>query len=218
MASAPNESELRAALHMGFGPGTMVLTRDGEVPVEWLDSSHELLTRDNGFQPLVGIRRTRATRSQLNALPSLCMRRICAGSIEPGLPRHDVYVSPSQLVLIRSVQAQLDYWSNEVLVEADVIAAETTDPATHDGYVFTQLLMSPHQLIQIEGLWLGSTLAPDAMSEIESVRKSVFGKFGIPKNKACRPVLDHNEALALLTECMTQVTLDGILPEQRDSA
>lgn len=62
-----NTKREKRSVLSGLGPGSYVMTSQGELPVEWLAVGDQLVTRDHGLQPLRHIERTRGTED--NPLP-----------------------------------------------------------------------------------------------------------------------------------------------------
>ena len=101
-----------------FANGTMILTRRGQVAVEYLKVGDEVLTMDNGYQPIRwnGSRQLKA--ANLADHPNLQPIRIKAGALGLGLPESDLIVSPQHRIFIRSIVAQRMFGANEILVPA----------------------------------------------------------------------------------------------------
>lgn len=96
----------------GFLPGTILLTQDGEMPVEFLSPGDRIITRDRGFVPLRHI--TRAPQ---------CVRaiRFAAGSLGDTRPDCDLILPAGQLVLIRDWRAQALFGTAQAMVRADAL-------------------------------------------------------------------------------------------------
>ena len=139
-----------------FGPGTMIITDKGEMPVEWLDTSDLVLTRDNGFQPIVWIGRTKLPAGYFHDYPDEGPVCIPSGTLGPGVPTHDLQLTGAHRVLISSALAELYFFSAEVLTPAkawaDVGVAQRLVPR-HD-YTVTHILCAEHQIIAAQGAWV----------------------------------------------------------------
>lgn len=85
-----------AAPPLGLTEGTIVLTADGEIPVEFLTPGDRIVTRGTGLVPLAGV-----TRS------SGMTRRIlfAAGSLGHTRPESDLILPADQRVLVRDWRA-----------------------------------------------------------------------------------------------------------------
>ena len=80
-----------AALDTGLVQGALILTLDGEIPVEFLSVGDRVITRDSGFAKILHIQRT--TRK---------VRRIAlaAGSLGHTRPERDVQLAGDQMLLV----------------------------------------------------------------------------------------------------------------------
>lgn len=194
-------AEAHASVLAGLAPGTILMTREGETPVEWLESGDEVLTRDRGFVPILWINRTKLNRKELRDFPEYAPVSLLKDRVEPGIPAHDMVVSPRQLILVRSSLAQKDFGSSEVLVPANAIG-DQVDPTElkWDARVsYAQVLLPAHQTFIAEGLWLGSlftgTLGLEATPDCP-----LTVKLEQPRMNACRPVLNEDEGRVLMQE------------------
>ncbi|AHM05639.1 hypothetical protein roselon_03381 [Roseibacterium elongatum DSM 19469] len=96
-----------------FTPGTLILTPQGEIPIEQLRPGDLVMTRDNGIKPVVWIGHKTLNQAQLAASPWLRPVQLQAGHF--GLER-DLVVSPQHGVL---------------LTPRDLAGGETLYRATH---------------------------------------------------------------------------------------
>lgn len=144
----------------GIGPSVMVETSEGPQPAEWLRPGDLLLTRDNGYQPIVWV-----GRSALNDKGALPPARIYAGSLGPRTPEHDLIMSPNHKLLLNAPLVALHFGEDEVLAPASDIAteAELNFEIPHSNYAYCHLLLPNHEIIQSEGVWIES-LFPDAQT------------------------------------------------------
>ncbi len=82
----------------GLGPGTLIDTPDGPLPVEWLEPGYLVSTRDHGDEPTVWMGAT--TFRQADEIAENRLVRITAGAFGDGLPTADLELSPFHKVLI----------------------------------------------------------------------------------------------------------------------
>lgn len=143
-----------------FGPGTMILTAEGEVPVEWLAVGDRVVTRDHGLQPIRWIGRQGVAPSHARREAGIRPVHISPGAIAPGAPSHDLILSGNHRVLLRDAMAELYFGSAEVLVPAKALIDGNAVLPGRDrgGLVYTHLLFERHEIIQAEGLWVESLL------------------------------------------------------------
>ncbi|MCR8825106.1 Hint domain-containing protein [Pseudosulfitobacter koreensis] len=190
-----------AAVLTSFGPGTMLHTTEGEVPIEWLDTGHKLLTLDHGAQPIVQINRIRLLRSDLRRHSELSPVVLPPDTFGPSIPGHHVRISPNSLVLYRSPRAELDFGSSEVLVSGNMLAEPM--PLRRPGdttFVYTQILMQRHELLSIEGMWVGSLFVADLNAMDTEKDDPLVAALGKTAMVAARPILTRTEARALLAQ------------------
>lgn len=104
-AAAPQDS----ALAQGITAGTMVLTLDGELPVQFLAPGDRVITR-SGARVLKDI--------AVSVLQDVPMVRISASALGHDRPEGDVFVTPGQPVLVRDWRAKALYDRSSAMVEA----------------------------------------------------------------------------------------------------
>ncbi len=93
----------------GLCAGTILLTLDGEMPVEFLAPGDRIITRDQGMAVLRELR-----VRDLDLAPV----RIKAGSLGSTRPDKDMTVAPETQVLIRDWRAEALFGTPEALVSA----------------------------------------------------------------------------------------------------
>lgn len=81
----------------GLLAGSVVLTRDGALPVEYLEAGDAVITRS-------GMRRLQAVEVQPRVLAGVV--HIAAQSLAPGRPEADVTLLAGQFLLLRNPQAR----------------------------------------------------------------------------------------------------------------
>ncbi|WP_339692922.1 Hint domain-containing protein [Celeribacter baekdonensis] len=141
----------------GFGPGVMIETAEGPQPVEWLRSGDLLLTRDQGYQPLLW-----AGRSALNETNVTNPVRIFAGALGERTPERDLILSPDHHILLSAPQIEVYFAESEVFVPVSDVAteAEIAFAIPNPQYAYCHLLMKEHEVLLAEGIWIES-LFPD---------------------------------------------------------
>ncbi|WP_299657295.1 Hint domain-containing protein [uncultured Tateyamaria sp.] len=83
--------------HVGLVSGTLLLTADGEIPVEYLSPGDRIITRNAGSVRLTAIQSYRTTDEAV---------KIAAGSLGDTKPSHHVIIPAAQMVLVRDWRAQ----------------------------------------------------------------------------------------------------------------
>ena len=81
----------------GLPGGTIILTMDGEMPVEFLEPGDRIITRDSGVARLVALDRLRLQTRRI---------LITAGSLGDTRPESDLVLPAAQPVLLRDWRAQ----------------------------------------------------------------------------------------------------------------
>ena len=136
-----------------FAAGTMILTQDGQRPVETLQPGDMVWTRDHGYQPLRWIGASSLDAVDLAAKPKLRPVRIEAGALGAGQPLRPLHVSRQHRVLIRSAIAQRIFGTDEVLAPAcqltELPGIAIDESVTQITYV--HLMFDDHQVVMSEG-------------------------------------------------------------------
>ena len=155
-----------------FVRGTMILTADGEKPVEDLVAGDKIETRDNGLQEIRWIgSRTVAAEGRYAPIA------IEAGTF--GMHRRLV-VSPQHRVMLTHWMAELMFGEDEVLVAAKDLVNDCSVRVLEGGEVeYFHLLFDQHQIIFSEGLATESFLpGPTVMHDLDAeVQDEVLSLF-----------------------------------------
>ncbi|NGM46851.1 hypothetical protein G5B31_15040 [Rhodobacter sp. SGA-6-6] len=97
----------------GITAGTMVLTLEGELPVQFLAPGDRVITR-SGARVLKDI--------QVSVLQDVQMVRISASALGHDRPDADLFVAPAQPILVRDWRARALYGQEAAMVEAQRLA------------------------------------------------------------------------------------------------
>jgi Hint domain len=129
---------------VGFASGTIILTQEGEIPVEFLCSGDRIISRGTGF----------ATLDQINS--SRCMVRavrFVAGSLGHTRPDLDLILPENQMVLVRDWRAQSLFGVAEAVVSAgDLIDGEFICDLGFQPMMLHQLRFARPSVIYAGGL------------------------------------------------------------------
>jgi len=123
----------------GIAAGAGILTRDGEIPVDWLMAGERVISRDAGLVTLL------AVESRL--VDGATLVRVRAGALGEGRPGRDLLLGPDQPVLLRDWRARVLCGLPQVqvpvaaLVEGEGIAAVAVDGQVR---LFTLVFAEPH--------------------------------------------------------------------------
>lgn len=207
-----------------FGPGTMIATSNGEIPVEWLDTSDKVLTRDDGFQPILWIGRSRVPAGYFDQYPDECPIQIAPGTLGPNSPTHPLNVTGDHRLMIRTPEAELLFASTEVLAPAKAWA-ETGIAATikpQSSYMLTHILLASHHVILAQGAWVESLFTgPETMRRLDPENHAALLDLLDPEmqtQQTARPCLKRREAVALLRLSVKPDVTDGSLQEMQRCA
>jgi hypothetical protein len=103
------ETSADASTLTGITGGTLVLTLDGELPVQFLAPGDRVITR-SGARVLKNI--------QVNVLREAAMIRVCASALGHERPEEDLFVTPRQQILVRDWRAKALFGLDSAMVEA----------------------------------------------------------------------------------------------------
>ncbi|MEM1374906.1 MAG: Hint domain-containing protein [Pseudomonadota bacterium] len=128
-----------------FVAGTLILTPGGERQIDTLRPGDEVITHDNGPQPIRWIgHRTLAAEGKFAPI------RIEAGALGD---HGQLLVSPLHRVLIRDTLSELLFGEPEVLVSAKHLVNDRTIRPVEGGFVtYVHFLFDAHQVVFSEGL------------------------------------------------------------------
>jgi len=137
----------------GFTAGSIILTLDGALPVEFLSPGDRIITRDQGMVFLQGITQTKVTCDMVS---------IMAGTLGHSRPEHDTLIPGGQMVLLRDWRAQALFGRSEALAPArKLIDGEFIRLAGKQTVSFFQLEFEAAHILYVDGLELAcEPLAP----------------------------------------------------------
>ncbi|MFX4298319.1 MULTISPECIES: Hint domain-containing protein [Roseobacteraceae] len=124
--------QLRAEiLHVGLVAGTILLTADGEIPVEYLSPGDRIISRNAGLVTLKAISTTRIKSAAV---------AIAAGSLGQTRPETNVILPAAQQVLVRDWRAKALVGASQAVLPAGCLI---------DGEFITDLGVRNLSLIQL---------------------------------------------------------------------
>ncbi len=179
----------------GFGPAAMIMTVEGEMPVEWLESGDRLITRDHGAQPILAIVRSRGVGPDgLPLLPPLRLRPRENAATES--LQEPLRLSPHHQVLVNSPHLELHFGEHEAMAEIGGLSRRIA-PRRESGapaISYHHIIMEHHELILTCGIWAETTgLQTAAMLAVApEVRRA--SKVFNADTKAPRLCLDRGES------------------------
>jgi hypothetical protein len=195
------------AICICFTPGTMIMTPEGQRPVESLRPGDRVITRDNGIQTICWTGAKTLDAAELRRAPQLRPILIRAGALGHGMPERDMLVSPNHRMLYMSEELPLIMSEYEVLVAAKhMTRLEGIERAQVPGVTYLHLMCEKHEVILANGAWTESFQPGDwSMAGIENdQREELFALFpelrekaGLDAYVASRPSLKRREAAIL---------------------
>ena len=200
-----------------FARGTLIETSRGAVAVEDLAEGDQVLTMDNGLQPIrwIGSKSVPATG------------KLAPIEFAPNALGNDraLRVSPMHRMLVTGWQAELLFGEHEVLIPAKMLVNDHSVRPVEGGDVeYFHIMFDAHEIVYAEGIPTESfhpgrqgfgALAEEARAEIltlfpeleyESRESYNFDSYG----PTARHILKEYEARMLLNEQDSPITLDTL--------
>lgn len=142
----------------GFGPATMLMGAEGEIPVEWLATGDRLVTRDMGLQPVRWIGRYRVRAEDMVADPRLIPMEMTEGALGAQSPAFPTWFTPFQRVLLSGPRVELHLGEPEALARISDLASRTVRAGGQVETHYTFVLLERHDMVQANGIWAETTL------------------------------------------------------------
>lgn len=166
-----------------LGAGTMIATDDGPQPIDWLRPGDRILTRDNGYQPLLWLGQHVVPRRSPPETRPLSIPADLFGTNYPNAP---LTASAALGVLLAGTELELWFAEYEMLARIGTLNAEI-GPAEGKQMMYTLLLDAP-EIVLANGLWVSSVHAdPNYISLLpDRVRGALGPRLTIPHKTAAR--------------------------------
>ncbi|MGI3164367.1 Hint domain-containing protein [Pseudooceanicola sp. 200-1SW] len=207
----PAEVETGTAPLSGLGPGCMVLTLDGEMPIEWLAPGDKVITRDHGAQPVLHIARLRQAPGG-GPLPAPLTFH--PGERGPqGELLETLRVAPGHRALLRRPEIRAQFGTREALARfCDISRRNRARPDPNmGGLSYHQVILERHEIISAGSLWVESA-GPEVAAQLDlppAVRRAT--RLLDPDHATARPCLSRDEALQLRQLCPADLSLLDLL-------
>ncbi|MGB0799254.1 MAG: Hint domain-containing protein, partial [Planktomarina sp.] len=189
-----------------FTPESLIETKDGLVKMSDLAPGDMVLTRDNGFQPLVWKYQRALTRSWFNANPQSKPVVVKQGAFGEGVPNRDLMVSPGHLMLASDPNLACN-GSTEVLIPArQMVTNDKVIRHTPNNTAYIHLLFETHQVVRVDGMWSESfqpsmasmtMIDTDSRNEVLKIFPELGFAQGLQNYKAARHVAYNRAAKAV---------------------
>ncbi len=136
----------------GFAPGTLVMTLDGAIPVEFLNPGDHIITR-RGVRKLKAIMR--------HVLPAGTPRVLVSAQALGGKPAKDITLMPGQRVLIRDWRAKA-LWGKDIAAPqaARLVDGEHIRIVKGGTQIMLSLYFGAPEILFADGLELASADKP----------------------------------------------------------
>ncbi|WP_298495927.1 Hint domain-containing protein [uncultured Maritimibacter sp.] len=162
-------------------PGLRVTTRNGARAVEDLVPGEHVLTRANGFQPLLWIGQREVSGDLLT--PALRPIRVMRDAFAPGVPKRPLVVAPRVHVTTHPADATAPMVPVGWLVgDTGIEAVET------ESVVYVVLAFEAREVIQVEGTWVEAHALSDRHGSGTAMLLSVFPELGYDEAVLMHPV------------------------------
>ncbi|WP_376874697.1 Hint domain-containing protein [Albirhodobacter sp. R86504] len=154
----------QGSFDQGFlASGTMIATKEGPQPVDWLREGDMVLTRDNGYQPVVHIAQTTCGPDRDAELVTLE-----ADAFGPNQPSHDLTLTPAAQILLAAPLLDLWFGETEMLARIEDFARDATPFPPLANTVLWSIVLPRPEIILAEDIWLASALvAPEFLALLE---------------------------------------------------
>ncbi|WP_136442305.1 Hint domain-containing protein [Pacificoceanicola onchidii] len=134
--------------HNALVAGTVVLTLDGALPVEFISAGDRVITRDSGTAIVRDVRRSTRTLRGIS---------IKAGSLGNARPDRDVILSATQEVLIRDWRADALFGGAPALVAAErLVDGEFVRETEEYEAEMVELVFDTPHILYADGLEVAS--------------------------------------------------------------
>ena len=145
-----------------FTVGTLVATDKGHVSIEDLQPGDRVLTRDNGYRPIMWIGSRHFDADELSLYDELQPIVIEKGALGANTPSCDMSVSPHHRMLLTGDLSQAMGGESEVLVAAmDLTFMPGIRQGGQSTVTYFHIMFEDHEVIRADGCWTESFL-PEA--------------------------------------------------------
>ena len=138
------------------GPsGMRVATLDGDLPLARLEVGTEVLTRDNGLQPVRWIGKADLGWTALRRQPDLRPVVIRKDSFGPGLPEADLMLAPKQRLFVPGAALARDGEPATGFIPArDLIRGSGLPDIEAIGATYIHFFFDRNEMVQVNGVWV----------------------------------------------------------------
>ncbi|MFT3690276.1 Hint domain-containing protein [Paenirhodobacter sp.] len=172
-----------------FGPGTLINTEDGPVPVERLRPGDRIQTRDHGFQPLLWAGHHAPHPGAESDRPM----RIATGTFGADMPSCDTVLSAGTGVLLAGDDLRMWFAEQEMFARLDQLGP--TLPRAEAPVTLHTLLLDLPEAIIADGMWVSSVEANETYSALmpEHLREALLPRLASGHTMPARRWMDDWE-------------------------
>ena len=146
-AASPEEVAAMPAL----GAGTLLATPEGDMPIDWLRPGDRILTRDNGYQPLLWLAQHIVPR---RAPPHSRPITLPHSHFSAEQPVQKLVISPGCPLLLAGAELELWFAESEMFARASDLAPQAA-PAPGRQAMYSLLFDAP-EVVLAGGVWTGT--------------------------------------------------------------
>lgn len=191
---APPSAEAIGA-HSFLGAGTMIATNEGPQPIDWLRPGDMVLTRDNGYQPILHL--TQATLPQ-NTPPAHLPLSVPGETFGTGLPTRDLILTGGSQILLAAPQLELWFGEAEMFASVTQIGPDLRARVSLVPPTLWSILFADPEVILVEGMWIGSALAsPELLDLIPEELRARLSPIVTPRHKYAARACLHDVDIVL---------------------
>jgi len=137
-----------------FTPGTLITTTCGRRAVQDMRPGDRVLTRDNGFQPVVWTGQRVCSHLGNGPNQTAAPVLIRANAFAPGLPERDMLVSPGHRFLTTDPALLSQTGETEALIEARaLLGTPGIERAACESVTYIHILFERHEVVLSENAW-----------------------------------------------------------------
>ncbi len=138
-----------------FASGTIISTKDGDLPVEKLRVGDLVMTRDSGYQPIRRICGKRMTGRYLLDNPHLRPVLVQAGAFDTAMPNRDMMMTPNMRLPIEGQNTGFLGRDKEDRVAIKfMVNHDTIQQVDTIGTDYFLVLLDNHEVVAANGIWV----------------------------------------------------------------
>ena len=179
-----------------FAAGTLILTPDGEKPIEDLKVDDQVVTYSGISKTLMAINIRRLGKQELHDRPNLWPVAIAKGALGEGVPREELRVSPQHRVLVNSKIVHRMVGGPALVAAKKLLQLPGVDrPRPKEGCTYIHLLFDEHKVVRANGCWSESFYPGDQALQalphpMAKEYQAIFGNMSEPSS----PIIEGKKA------------------------